>query len=119
MIPSKTAETMGQALDILAAKNPSGGVKDAIAGFKRVIATYAGDADAFVPVDFTESDLGEGLRVFEAAARKDVSGYEGATRVPHKTFREGMNMAQDQKQRIKCRTTLILELIVVVVKKLP
>lgn len=118
MIPSKTADTMDQALDLLLAKKPSGALKDAIARFKRVISTYAGDEDAFVPVDFTESDLGEGLRVFEAAARKDVRGYDEATRAAHKSFRDGMNLAQDQKQRIKCRTTLIVELTVVVVKKL-
>ena len=119
MIPSKTAETMDQALDALAAKNPSGSIKDAISRFKRVIATYAGDDDAFVPVDFTESDLGEGIRVFEAAARKEISGYGEATRAAMKSFRDGMNLAQDQKQRIKCRTTLIVELVVAVIKKLP
>ena len=119
MIPSKTADTMNQALDVLAAKNPSGAIKDAIARFKRVIDTYGGGADAFVPVDFTESDLGEGIRVFEAAARKEISGYGEATRAAMKSFRDGMNLAKDQKERTKCRTTLIVELVVAVIKKLP
>lgn len=118
MIPSKTAETVDQALDMLAAKDPHPEVMAAVERMKRIIATYAGDEDAFVPVDFTESDLSEGTRVFEAAARKHINGYGEAIRPATKAFRDGMNMAHTSKERTKCRTTLIVALIVAVVKKL-
>jgi len=118
MIPIKHAETVDQALDILAQKNPSAELKAAIDRLKRVVSTYAGDEGAFVPVDFTESDLNEATRVFEAAARKEVTGYAGATVVAQRTFREAMNKAEGQQGRIKCRTTLIVELVVSVAKKL-
>ena len=118
MIPSKQADTVNQALDILSQRNPPGEVAAAVERLKRVVATHAGDADAFVPVDFTESDLNEAMRVFEAAARKEISGYIEATKTANQTFRSKMNAAVDQKERVKCRTTLIVEQVVVVVRKL-
>ncbi|NKB44424.1 MAG: hypothetical protein GKS03_09130 [Alphaproteobacteria bacterium] len=118
MIPSKTAETVDKALDLLLEKDPHPEIIAAVERLKRIIATYAGDDDAFVPVDFTESDLSEGTRVFEGAGRKHINGYGEATRSATRTFRDGMNMAHTSKERTKCRTTLIVELLVAVVKKL-
>ena len=118
MIPSKQADTVTQALDILSQRNPPAEVAAAVERLKRVVATHAGDADAFVPVDFTESDLNEAMRVFEAAARKEISGYVEATRTANQTFRTNMNHANDQKERVKCRTTLIVHQVVAVVKNL-
>lgn len=118
MIPSKQADTVNQALHILSQRNPPAEVAAAVERLQRVVATYAGDDDTFVPVDFTESDLNEAMRVFETAARKEVSGYMEATKSAHQTFRTGMNHAVDQKERVKCRTTLIVEVVVAVAKKL-
>jgi len=118
MIPGKTAETLDKALDMLVEKDPHPEIIAAIERLKRIVATYAGEDDAFVPVDFTESDLSEGTRVFESAGRKHINGYGEATRKATKAFRDGMNLAHTSKERTKCRTTLIVELIVAVVKKL-
>lgn len=118
MIPSKHADTIQQALDILSAKEPPAAVVSAIERLKRVVDTYAGDDTTFNPVDFTESDLSEAIKVFEAAVRKEVDGYTMAARAAQEKFRTAMNNAEEQKDRIKCRTTLIVELIVVAAKKL-
>lgn len=118
MIPSKHADTVQQALDILVAKKPPTAVQAGIDRLKRVIATYAGDDTTFNPVDFTESDLSEAIKVFESAARKEIDGYALAIRPVQDKFRSAMNTAMDQKERIKCRTTLIVEMVVVVAKKL-
>lgn len=118
MISSNMAETTTKALDLLIAKNPPKGVADAVMRLQRVVKTYAADDGAFNPVDFTESDLSEATRVFEAAARKDLSGYDTAARSAHASFRAGMNEAHDSKDRTKCRVTLIVDLAVAVAKSL-
>jgi len=118
MIPSKHADTVQQALDILTSKSPPTAVQAAVDRMKRVVTTYAGDDTTFNPVDFTESDLSEAIKVFESAARKEIDGYVHAAQPAQDKFRTAMNEALDQKERIKCRTTLIVEMVVVVAKKL-
>lgn len=118
MIPSKHADTVQQALDILVAKNPPTAVQNAIDRLKRVVATHAGDDTSYNPVDFTESDLSEAIKVFESAARKEIDGYALNVKAAQEKFRSAMNDAVEQKERIKCRTTLIVEMVVAVAKKL-
>lgn len=118
MIPSKHADTVQQALDILMSKDPPAPVVAAIERLQRVVKTHAGDDTSFNPVDFTESDLSEAIKVFESAARKEIDGYALAAQSAQEKFRSAMNDAVEQKDRIKCRTTLIVEIIVVAAKKL-
>lgn len=118
MIPSKHADTVQQALDILITKEPPTAVTAAVERLKHVVKTHAGDDTTFNPVDFTESDLSEAIKVFESAARKEIDGYTfGAQRAQEK-FRSAMNDAVEQKDRIKCRVTLVVELVVAAAKKL-
>lgn len=118
MIPSKHADTVQQALDILIAKKPPQNVASAVERLKKVVATHAGDDTSFNPVDFTESDLSEAIKVFESAARKEIDGYALNIQPAQEKFRAGMNNAVEQKERIKCRTTLIVEMVVAAAKKL-
>jgi hypothetical protein len=117
MIPTKHADTVTQALDILDAKNPPPSVADASARIRRVVLTHAGDETTFNPMDFTESDLSEAIKVFEAAGRKDVSGFDGATRAAQDEFRQAMNEAQEQRHRVKARINLVVQLIVAAAKR--
>ena len=118
MIPSDLADTTTQALESLADKTPPKQVAEAVNRLKRVVTMYASDGEEFNPVDFTESDLSEGTKVFEEAARKEVDNYFSAARDAHAIFRGGMNVAQDSKDRTKCRVTLITDLAGVVAEKL-
>ena len=61
---------------------------------RRVATTYATDEATFNPVDFTESDLSEATKVFEAAARKHVTGFDGAIGSYLSDFRAAMNTAE-------------------------
>ena len=118
MIPSDLADTTTQALDTLVAQNPPNSIGEAVKRLKQVVSAYTGDDDAFNPVDFTESDLSEGTKIFESAARKEVGGYFEATRSAHSAFRAGMNKAQGSRERTKCRATQIIDLAAVVAEKI-
>ncbi len=118
MIPTKLANTMTQALDALDAKSPPDIVADAAARVRRVATTYAADETSFNPVDFTESDLSEATKVFEAAARKQINGFDGAIEGFLGEFRDAMNKAEGQKDRIKARVTLVVQEIATAAKRL-
>ena len=118
MIPSSIAESTIQALDGLAEKGPPNNIAQAVERVKKVVDNNTAEEGAFSPIDFTESDLSEAIKVFEAAARKDLDGSDTEARSAHATFRGGMNQARDADDRTKCRTTLIVDLAAAIAKKL-
>lgn len=110
MIPNDLALAADEALTLLAKRNLSSGLKASAERLQKVVSTYRGSADYFMPIDFTESDLKESTEVFTNAAKKDIPDFLVKASGCFERHRKCMDAANDSDDRTKCRTMLIIDL---------